>query len=322
MLRSSPGAPGRPRKAFTLIELLVVIAIIAVLIGLLLPAVQKVRESAARASCSNNLHQIGLAMHAYHDTMGTLPSAHIETNDQYFSGWGIMLLPFIEQNNLFKAYNNSVVNQARANQAFCQTFVSTYACPSDPNFKTVLAPETLAPNGGGQTNPPTLYMSSSYKVMSGLLDTASTNTYVGFWNEVQTAQRVHPSGMGAFHGDGESGLSPERLNTVKDGLSNTLFVGERQTITHATRGCFWADSFNLYNAGAASPYSITLIPDYDRCSSQVNANFCKYGWGSTHPNVINFLYGDGSVRALPITIDMNIFMALSTIRGGEVLPNY
>src|SRR5262249_46324933 len=311
MLRSRPNAARRFRRAFTLIELLVVIAIIAVLIGLLVPAVQKVREAAARVKCANNLKQIGLAMHNYHDTFGTLPSAHVELLDakgkfQYYNGWSIDILPFIEQGNLFKNYNNKIPNQDPGNTAVVQTYVSVYACPTDPNANRILAPQTVAPDGGGQPKGPYLYMTGSYKVMTGVGDTKTTNTYAGFWNEVQTAQKANPGGRGAFHGDGYSGLRPESFAGITDGTSNTIFVGERHSRTHPTRGVFWADTFNLYSAGASWPYSITLLADYDACQAQVNANYCKYGWGSLHTGGINFLFGDGSVRLINNNIDMNI----------------
>ena len=101
----------RVRRAFTLIELLVVIAIIAILIGLLLPAVQKVRDAAARTKCQNNLKQMGIALHAYHDVRSKFPSGHDERNTTYYSGWTIDILPYAEQNPLFQMYNNSVANQ-------------------------------------------------------------------------------------------------------------------------------------------------------------------------------------------------------------------
>jgi prepilin-type N-terminal cleavage/methylation domain-containing protein/prepilin-type processing-associated H-X9-DG protein len=316
----------RSRTGFTLIELLVVIAIIAILIGLLLPAVQKIREAANRMKCSNNLKQIGLALHNYHDTVGTLPSGHVELLDaggnfQYYSSWAIDLLPYVEQDNLFKTYNNTIPNQDPANQTFCNTVVRTYLCPSDVRATGVsYLPETVAPDGGG--NPGRRYTASSYKCMTGLGNTANTNTYGGFWNEVQSAMAANPGGRGAFHGDGYSGLSPETLAGITDGTSNTIVVGERHTKTHFTRGPFWADSFNLYSKGAAWPYSASMIPDYDKCASQINANYCKYGWGSLHTGGINFLFGDGHVRVIKPEIDMNTFMALSTIAGGEVLPDF
>jgi prepilin-type N-terminal cleavage/methylation domain-containing protein len=327
MVRSSPGPLVRPRPAFTLIELLVVIAIIAILIGLLLPAVQKVREAAARIQCFNNLKQIGIALHSYHDAMGSFPSGHVELQDasgnfQYYTGWSIEILPYLEQKNLYQEYNKAIPNQAAANQPAVTTKLSVFTCPVDPRANQVLAPETIAPNGSGQPKPPILYMAGSYKAMSGIGDTSTTNTYAGFWNEVQTAQKAHPAGIGAFHGDGYSGLSPENMAHVTDGLSQTIFIGERHTRTHFKRGPFWADTFNLYSAGASWPYSITLIPDYDACASQVNANYCKYGWGSLHTAGISFLFGDGSVRSINPNIDMTTFMDLSTIQGGEVVPNF
>jgi prepilin-type N-terminal cleavage/methylation domain-containing protein/prepilin-type processing-associated H-X9-DG protein len=319
--------PQRRPKGFTLIELLVVIAIIAILIGLLVPAVQKVRESANVTQCLNNLKQIGVALHNYHDSHGALPSGHVETQDgsgnyHYGTNWAISILPYVEQENLYRSYNSAVDNQDRSNQAFAQTYVPIYACPSDPNFNKVLAPETIGPNGGSQPNPPLLFMTGSYKAMSGVGDASSANNFGGYWNQVQAALHVHPAGRGAFHGDGASMLRPERFGNVKDGLSNTIFVGERHTTTHASRGAFWADSFNLYSLGASWPYSSTLLADYDLCKSQVAENFCKYGWGSVHPGGINFLFGDGSVRSIPVSIDMDVFMALSTINGGEVIPDF
>jgi prepilin-type N-terminal cleavage/methylation domain-containing protein/prepilin-type processing-associated H-X9-DG protein len=332
----------RARRGFTLIELLVVIAIIAILIALLLPAVQKVRGASLRTQCQNNLHQIGIALQSYHDAYGVFPSGHVEqcpagtaagveTGCTYYSSWAIAILPFIEQGNLFAQYKDfptpNYMPGYTQNQTFAQQYIGVYTCPADTRARQLIAPDTLAPNGGGQPNPPLTYMASSYKAMSGQQDPNTTDTYAGYWDEVQVAMKVFPSGRGPFHGDGYSGLSPERIANIKDGTSNTLFVGERHTLTTWGRGPFWANSFNLYSMGASFTADATatwaLVPDYNQCTQKVlNANYCKYGWGSLHPgNFINFLMGDGSVRAITPDINIIIFAAISTIAGGEVVPS-
>ena len=337
MVRSSP-RPSQAPRGFTLIELLVVIAIIGILIALLLPAVQKVREAAARLQCSNNLKQIGLALHNYHDAYGTLPSAHYETCPPgtqpghhegclYYSGWNIDILPFLEQDNLYKMYNKEAPNLSPLNEEVVQMQVKVFTCPSDTRAGMIILPETIPPDGSSQKDPLIPYMTGSYKVMTGVGHPSTTDTFGGFWDEVQDANTYFSAGKGAFHGDGYSGLQPERLTNITDGTSNTIFAGERHTKTHPTRGPFWADTFNLYNSGAAylGINTIYLQPDYDACANLhgYNANYCKYGWGSLHTGGnINFLFGDGHVRSIPATIDNNIFAALATIAGGEVLPDF
>jgi hypothetical protein len=304
----------------------------------LLPAVQKVREAAARAKCSNNLKQIGLALHNYHDSQGTFPSGHVEQCPAgtkagteapcfYYSGVFIAILPYIEQGNLYKAYADfptpNLTPANRTNAQFCVQGVPVYMCPSDPRANQIMAPESIGPNGVPQPTPHLLYMASSYKAMSGIGNTSNTDTFAGYWDEVQSALAVHPSGKGLFHGDGYSGLFPETMASITDGTSNTLAVGERHTRTHITRGPFWANTFNLYSLSASWPYSITLLADYDACQVSINANYCKYGWGSLHTaGGIGFVFADGSVHIIPNSINMNVFMALSTIAGGEVIPGF
>src|SRR5262249_698934 len=115
-------------------------------------------------------------------------------------------------------------------------------------------------------------------------------------------------------------VSPERMTSITDGTSNTLAVGERATRTTITRGTFWAHSFNLYSVSGAYTQSASLLNDYDRCltiaSDQAQS---KHGWGSFHTELINFLFGDGSVRPVRTSIDMKQFTYMATIGGGEVV---
>lgn len=328
------GRTGRSqRRGFTLIELLVVIAIIGVLIGLLLPAIQKARDAANRITCVSNLKQIGIAMMGYHDVGGTFPSGHevranfTDGSGTYFKSLFISILPYLELDTLYRLYDNTVPNIHANNRAVRETYVKVYTCPADQGGNMVLTPETEAGAGGTGT---IKYMTGSYRGMCGT-SVDQSNMWAGFPSEVHANYTANPRSRGVFHTDvtnpaGAKEGIPEGIDTIRDGASNTLMVGERTTKTHRTRGSFWADSFNLYTLSAAWSHSITLLDDYDKCvaapSEADTANRCKYGWGTPHSSTINFLFCDGSVKTLSTGIDMAVFQNLATIIGEETNTNY
>jgi hypothetical protein len=135
---------------------------------------------------------------------------------------------------------------------------------------------------------------------------------------------------GMLHTDWVGSPAPaERIACITDGTSNTLFIGERTTKTRHpspagfSRGTFWANSFNLYDLSYAHSIPATLLNDYELCRSRVsNENQCKYGWGSFHPSIINFAWGDGSVRPINTNIQMTIFQYVSTIGNGESVADF
>ena len=327
------------RPGFTLIELLVVIAIIGVLIGLLLPAVQKVREAAARMSCSNNLKQIGLALHNYHDTNGRFPPGYIDNNPNPAStpdndlgpgwGWATFLLPYLEQDNLYKQINFSQGVGVGSNVAVSQQPLKVYECPSD-----------------GLQDPFPVYDSS----FTTPIATVAHGNYVGnngwlecYWNSGGVGDPAGNDGLSGGYGAAGNGPffrnSRTKMASVTDGLSNTIFVGERSS-NHAPSTWTGAVTGGRCPAWMATqppaPYVPPPGPAYDNADFNEalvlahgnathlpSADFPIYDpdtFYSYHPQGANFLFGDGSVHFLSSAINPYTYQYLCTMAGGETFP--
>ena len=323
------------RSGFTLIELLVVIAIIAILIALLVPAVQKVREAAARMQCSNNLKQIALALHAHHDTRKTFPPGGMQTGRNgtpCYTTWSIEILPYIEQDALYKRYDQTRFNEHANNRFVNQSRVPIYECPSDN-----LAGKLERPASGPRAYD---YMHGSYKAVSGRSGAIGR----GFWDTFEDQfwppnWQMDPAWRGVLHGTatayngipaqnatGQNGSplsqmgGPEKFANIVDGTSNTLMAGEYTTKTNTNRAAFWSYTYASYNQSSVTTESRILSNDYARCANmpgQGQDNPCKRSFGSNHTNGMNFALCDGSVRFFSDSVDINILAGMATIAGRE-----
>ncbi|MCR9294998.1 MAG: DUF1559 domain-containing protein [bacterium] len=310
------------RRAFTLVELLVVIAIIGILVGLLLPAVQAAREAARRMQCSNNLKQIGLAVHNYESAYKKFPPGNITDGPccgtPSHTAWSVAILPFIEQANLDATYNHSLPLEHPDNAFLREQNLATYNCPSDPVAGQLLEPASGPRNGQR-------WRTSSYRGMGGVAwAPAGQYAYRRQWDSSDILNSECPvDRKGIFHWTGRingqvNKFSSEKFGTISDGTSNTLMVGEYMTMTTPRRTTFWAYSYTSFVLSCMTPESRTLIPDYSLCAAQGDSNPCKRAFGAFHPgNLINFVRCDGSVNPLSPTLDMKVYWALSTIAGGE-----
>lgn len=314
------------RNGFTLVELLVVIGIISVLVALLLPAVQSARESARKADCGNRLKQIGLALHNYHNSHGSLPPGNVTLTEGLCPGgpqsaaggymsedgvnWMIAILPYMEEQNLHGQYNSEAFNEAPENEPVRKTYLAGYVCPSDWNTDQLTVP------GSGPAAPYALnvaYMPGSYRAVSGrsdglrFLDSSDVGNY-------------NPRQRGAIHTVGIQKYTTERFANIVDGLSQTLMVGESTTVTSPAMRTLWAYSYSHFTLSAVTPQVRTLQADYDACKAVAGHGGslpCRRGWGSMHPGVIHFLLCDGAVRSIATNIDMELLAQLATIHGSE-----
>jgi prepilin-type N-terminal cleavage/methylation domain-containing protein/prepilin-type processing-associated H-X9-DG protein len=297
----------RTRHAFTLIELLVVIAIIAVLIGLLLPAVQKVREAANRAKCKNNLKQIGLALHHYHDRMGYFPPGYqtqVATDNSDLGpgwGWAAFLLDDLEQGNVSNTIRFDLPISDPENAAARNLVLPIFVCPSEIKTGTF----TVVDMNG---NPITSVARGSYVAMNGVLGVTDDA-----WDNNGAFIRNHRF----------------RIADITDGLSNTLFVGERATNMSSstwtgavTNGVVPAQRYpdpadQLANAEGAP--ALVLAHGSREHLPNNPLVFDADATSSYHIAGVNFLFGDGSVQSISNTIDGTVYEALLTRAGGEAV---
>jgi prepilin-type N-terminal cleavage/methylation domain-containing protein/prepilin-type processing-associated H-X9-DG protein len=323
----------KKRQAFTLIELLVVIAIIAVLIGLLLPAVQKVREAAARMSCQNNLKQIGLGMHNYHDTYQAFPIPTVDAFDETGHSWGILalILRYLEQDNLYRQCNipSTTIGQ---DAALVKTQIKTFLCPSDPfsnqgprlDSSNVSAPGIIA---YGQSN----YAGCSGANWGGDRDgigwtTLGYDPYDPVWSNKGRGSSgsydgsLYGDGM-FFYRDGPNHLfgypgtdtRVVRIASITDGLSNTFMVGEVLPAMDASTT--WAHATGSLATCAIPPNNKRGFfgQPYDPTNWTLAESF-----RSMHPGGLHFVYADGSVHFVSDSITLSTYRAMATIQGGEV----
>ncbi len=300
------------RSAFTLIELLVVIVIIAILIGLLLPAVQKVREAASRMSCQNNMKQIGLALHAYHDANERFPTA----NTASFGSGFTLLLPYLEQENVSRRYNPDLTptdvtdadGDGFTNLSIGSTVLKTFRCPS------MLPPPVPAAFPGY----------SSYALCIGNQANPFFGPGAGGNPAADNGMIVRRISGGSGVATGAQGIT---MTSITDGTSNTILAGEMGyqlkdytftsgTYTGSLRGgnTQWVWGYASYSFGSTGVMFNTTVGSPATLTARLGA------FRSDHTGGANFLFGDGSVRFLADNrVDLLTYQALGSRDGGEVI---
>ncbi len=275
-----------PRRGFTLIEVLVVIAIIGVLLSLLLPAVQQAREAARRVQCTNNMKQLALAVNNYERTHGAFPPAYFDVPEYILSSnsYLVRLLPFLEQQPLFSAYNSDLNAWAPANTTIWGVQVSSIQCPSDPDAAIPVVIESI---WDGTTMYPTQH--DSYVCNQG-------TWFIRAWDPIRLAQQ-----NGVFLRFGSV-----RMAEITDGTSNTIGLGERALGVQPEQDRWW---YNWWVNGFADTMFTSLYPMFAiRRMPDVQYDGIGNGaWGddtsSMHPGGANFAFMDGSVHFIKDTID-------------------
>ena len=303
----------RSTDAFTLVELLVVIAIIGILIALLLPAVQAAREAARRMQCSNNLKQLGLGMHNYADTYkNAFPPARISTKPwppavpagpHY--GWGVAVLPYIEQNALYESFDQNANFYDPVNQPVVTTPLATFECPSTPGAPRVFTLTDF--NGNPLPSPDVQAAASDYACCAGVWDPIPGN-----WRGILQNN------------------TPRPIAAIKDGTTNTILLleqagrpdywcyGKKQPGPNPANYSWWG-AWVTFNSPAVRAYDNSCTQTVGTCAVNCNNGRGIYAF---HPGGANVLLADGSVRLLASTLSTEIVYALATLANGEIIPDY
>jgi len=297
-----PSGSDEHHNAFTLLELLVVLAIVGVLMGLLLPAVQKARDAAARIKCANNLHQIGLAAHQYHDTLGSFPpgmcSGQVQNLPYRYASWLTFLLPYIEQGNLWNvtlaAYRQSPLPFVNPPHIGLASVMPIFACPSDPRADQV-------------------QLAQREKIYVAL------TCYLGV------------EGLNLNSRDGvlfkDSAI---RIADITDGTSNTLLAGERPASTDCQYGWWYAGVGQRFSGSAEMVLGVrepNLLPVtrgscppgiYSYAPGSLSNQCDMFHFWSPHIGGAFFLFADGSAHFLPYAA-VSVMPALASRAGGEAV---
>lgn len=313
----------RNRRGFTLIELLVVIAIIAILIGLLLPAVQKIREAANRMSCSNKLKQVGLACHNHHDTFGKLPNSF---DARTGLSWHVMILPFIEQDNLYRLFDQTNASVSHAitgrNNPHGLVKIPTYQCPSSPLKEQAFG----APHNTNGASDLINGQPAAIPHYYGVNGPRGTNPTTGAAYPVGTTlhEGVPVATSGMFQRDGSI-----TLTDATDGTSNTMMIAEMSWVNNVfgTRYRSWVRGGEEYGGVVAGRPS--FVVSCRNVTNGINSIFTAnlivpyndVPFGSMHQGGMNCAFGDGSVRFLRQSLSIATYRALASRNGGEVLAN-